>query len=314
MGQIISASLLNILFNQYNLDFQKGYGETPVWWDKIATLKTSTTATETYAWAARVPRLRKWVGERVLRSLATYSQQVANDDYEDTVEIDRNAILDDQAGIFDFGMRDLGRAARKWPDTLLVTTLQAGATTLCYDGQYFFDTDHPTDLYPGQVTAANQQNYWSTSKALTFDNYQAVRAAMMSFAGEDGLPLGVVPDTLVVPPQLEVTARLICEASSVSPQTIGAITQAGANDNVLKGTAKVLVIPELANEATTWYLLDCSKAIKPFVFQQRQAPQTIQLRSPSDYNVFNRKKFIFGVDTRGATFGGLWWLAAKAVA
>ncbi len=211
-------------------------------------------------------------------------------------------------------MRDLGRVARKWPDSLIVSALQNGQTTACYDGQNFFDTAHPIDKFAGQVASANQQNYWSTGKALTFDNYQTVRQTMMEFKGEDGLPLNVTPNLLVVPAALEVTARLICEADSVAPQTLGANTQVGANTNILKNSAKVMVIPELGNQATTWYLLDTTKGFKPFVFQERQAPNMITLRDPSNENVFKRKKFVFGVDTRGAAAGGLWFLAAKAVA
>lgn len=310
----ITPSNLTFLFNAWNLQFQAGYDETAPWYSQIATTKTSATEQESYAWSSRVAQLREWIGEREMRSVGTYVQTIVNKDFESTVEVDRNKILDDTYGIFDFPMRDLGRAARKWPDVLLLSALQNGQTQACYDGQNFFDPSHPIDRYAGQIATATQQNYWSSGMALTFDNYQAVRSNMLAYKGEDGLPLGVTPNLLVVPPQLEVIARLICEADSVAPQTLGTITQAGANTNVLRGTAKVLVIPELSNQATVWYLLDTTKGFKPFVFQQRQAPNMITLRDPSNENVFKRKKFAFGVDTRGNAAGGLYFLAAKAAA
>lgn len=310
----ITTGNLTFLFNAWNLQFQAGYSETPTYWQEIATKRSSATEQESYAWASRTAELREWFGERQMRSVGTYLQTIVNRDFESTVEVDRNKILDDTYGIFDFPMRDLGRAARKWPDRLLLNVLQSGQSQACYDGQNFFDTVHPVDKFAGQVASANQQNYWSSGQALTFDNYQTVRSTMLAYKGEDGLPMGVTPNLLVVPPQLEVTARLICEGDSVAPQTLGAITQAGANTNVLKGTAKVLVIPELANQATTWYLMDTSKGFKPFVFQERQAPQIITLRDATNENVFKRKKFAFGVDVRGAAAGGLWFLCAKAAA
>jgi len=310
----ITTSNLTFLFNNWNLLFQSGYDEMVPWWSQIAIMKPSTTEQESYAWSSRVMQLREWVGEREMRSVGTYLQTIVNKDFESTIEVDRNKILDDTYGIFDFPMRDLGRAARKWPDVLLVNVLQNGQTQAAYDGQNFFDTAHPIDKFTGQIASATQQNYWSSGMALSFDNYQTVRSNMLAYKGEDGLPLGVTPNLLVVPPQLEVTARLICEADSVAPQTLGTITQAGANTNVLRGTAKVLVVPELSNQATTWYLLDTTKGFKPFVFQQRQAPNMITLRDPSNENVFKRKKFVFGVDTRGNAAGGLYFLAAKAAA
>lgn len=317
----ITPSNLTFLFNNWNLMFQAGYDETAPWYPQIATIKPSTTEQESYAWASRVMALREWgnspgaQGERVMRSIGTYLQTIVNRDFESTIEIDRNKILDDMYGIFDFPLRDLGRAARKFPDLLLVNSLQNGQTQACYDGQNFFDPSHPIDRYAGQVsTGSVQQNYWSTGMGLTFDNYQNVRSNMLAYKGEDGLPLGVTPNLLVVPPQLEVIAKLICEAESIAPQTLGTNTMVGANTNVLRGTAKVLVLPELVNQATTWYLLDTSKGFKPFVYQQRQAANIITLRDPTNENVFKRKKFLFGVDIRGNAAGGLWFLAAKAVA
>ena len=310
----ITAPNLTFLFNNYNLIFQQGYDETAPWWNQIATLKSSATSQETFAWASRVAQLRPWIGERQMRSIGTYSQTVVNKDFEDSIEVDRNSILDDQYGVYNFSIQDLGRAARKWPDTLLVPVLRTGQSTLCFDGQNFFDPNHPIDRYQGQGVSGTQQNYWSSGMGLTFDNYQTVRATMMTYKGEDGLPLNVWPNLLVVPPQLEVTARLITEADSVAPQTFGGPTQVGANTNVLKGTAKVLVIPELAVDPTVWYLLDVGKAVKPFIFQQRQAPNLITLKDASNENVFKRKKYVFGVDTRGNAVGGLWFLAAKASA
>jgi phage major head subunit gpT-like protein len=310
----ITSPNLTYLFNNFNLAFQDAYKETATWYDTIATTKQSTTEQETYAWASRVAQLREWIGERQARSVGTYAQTIKNKDFEDTIEVDRNKILDDQYGVYDFPMKDLGRAARKWPDTLLLSVLQNGQSQIAYDGSNFFDTTHPIDVYGGQVTAGTQQNYWASGQALTFDNYLNVRATMMAYKGEDGLPLGVVPNLLVVPPQLEVIAKLICEGDFVAPQTLNSITQVGPNQNVLKGTAKVLVIPELANQPAAWYLMDVSKAIKPFIFQQRQAPQTITLRDNANENVFKRKKYVFGVDVRGNAAGGLWWLASKASA
>jgi phage major head subunit gpT-like protein len=312
----ITPTSLNYVFNQFNLLFQGAYSETAPWWDQIATRKPSVTETETYVFTSRVAQMREWVGERQMRSVGTYALQIANRDFEDSIEVDRNKIEDDQYGVFDFMFQDLGRAARKWPDTLILNVLNNGQSQLAYDGANFFDTAHPIDRYPGQLQSGlgNQRNYWASGMGLTFDNYLNVRATMMSYVGEDNLPLGVIPDTLVVAPQNEVIAKLIATGESVAPQQMNSITQVGANVNVLKGTCKVLVLPELSPTPGAWFLADCSKKVKPFVFQDRQAPNVISLRDPTNENVFKRKKYLFGVDTRGASLGGMWFLAAKASA
>jgi len=72
------------------------------------------------------------------------------------------------------------------------------------------------------------------SKAtLNSANYQAARSAMMGFKGEGGRPLGVMPNTLVVPPSLE----------SAGLQLLNSEFGTGGVSNEWKGTAKLIVTP-----------------------------------------------------------------------
>ncbi|AEB10037.1 Mu-like prophage major head subunit gpT family protein [Desulfobacca acetoxidans] len=61
--------------------------------------------------------------------------------------------------------------------------------------------------------------------------------------------------------------------------------------------------------STAWYLLDTSRSIRPFIFQQRTLPNLVSLDRPGNSHVFMRRKFRFGVDYRGAAGYGLWQLA-----
>ncbi len=60
---------------------------------------------------------------------------------------------------------------------------------------------------------------------------------------------------------------------------------------------------------TAWYLVDTSRAIKPFIFQLRRGVQLVRMDRPDDEHVFMRKKFRYGVDYRGAAAYGLWQMA-----
>ena len=60
---------------------------------------------------------------------------------------------------------------------------------------------------------------------------------------------------------------------------------------------------------TAWYLMDTTRSIRPFIFQQRTSPQLTRMDRPDDENAFIRKKFRYGVDYRGAVGYGLWQLA-----
>lgn len=297
--QITPASLAAV-FVAFDTRFQSAYQAAQPWYARLAMEVPSSTSETTYAWMAKIPGLREWVGERVVQNASSYDYSIKNRDFELTLEVDRNKIEDDQLGIFNPMLDMMGQQARKWPDDLIKSLISGGESTLCFDGQYFFDTDHPVDKRdPDKGTQSNL----FAGTALTAANYAAVRASMAALKGEDGRPLGVLPNLLVVPPQLEGTARTILNAELI-----------GGDTNVWRNSAELLVIPELADAPTEWYLFDVSRPVKPFVFQQRKAPEFTYITRPDSESVFLRKTYLYGVDARGNAGYALWFLAAKAKA
>lgn len=130
-----------------NTGFKTAYnnafaGVTPTW-NKVAMPVPSTTAGETYGWLGQFPNFREWIGDRVHQNLGTHDFYLKNKKFELTVTILRDAIEDDQYGVYSPMMASMGDAAASHPDSLVFQLLPAGFTTACYDGQYFFDTDHP---------------------------------------------------------------------------------------------------------------------------------------------------------------------------
>lgn len=103
----------------------------------------SATSEETYAWLGASTGFREWIGDRQYQAIKAHGYKIVNKDFENTVEVPRNTILDDQYGVFSPLFQQLGMDAKLHPDELTFNLLQAGFTTNCYDGQYFFDTDHP---------------------------------------------------------------------------------------------------------------------------------------------------------------------------
>jgi phage major head subunit gpT-like protein len=97
--------------------------------------------------AMRVPStgrsMREWVGDRVVKDLSGFHYELVNKPYESTIEVDRDDIDDDQVGVYTPMVQGLARAAKVHPDLLAFALLAVGFSTVCYDGQYFFDTDHP---------------------------------------------------------------------------------------------------------------------------------------------------------------------------
>lgn len=305
--QITPASL-NATFMGFQILFQQGMLGTAPFYTRLAGTRPSTARSETYAFLARIPRFREWIGERLWHNLSSYAQTLINKDWEDGIELDRNDIADDQLGIYSDSVSMLGMQAAKLWDDLLVDAIEAAHKSVIYDGQYFFDTDHPVNL---RGSTQVQSNY-HVSTPLTPENYALVREKMRSLVGEDGRPLGIVPNKLVVPPQLETAAKKVLEAELIVQSVSGNGTAAVTNVN--KGSAECEVIDELGGRPTTWMLICDKFPVKPFYIQIREAPKLVALDQPTADNVVNLKKYRYGADARGNAGYGLWQLAALATA
>lgn len=310
----ISQANLDALRVQFQMGFEQAYSETPIWHPQLTTTAPSGAKQNTYGWIAKQTRMREWIGPREALNLSEHEYTLANLPFEATIELDRDDIEDDNLGLFmSVTIPELAQAAAKHPDQLIKTMLQsnAGLGPTAFDGQLLFSDSHPTFAKPGAVAAGAATTYDNLfDLALTQDNFNTVWASMASYTGEDGEPLGVMPDTLVIPPQLRLVATEILEADVIAK----AVSSGGAGaSNVTKGWAKMLIVPELANAPTQWYLADTSKPMKPLILQNRRADQFVSRDSPQDPKVFDLRKFTYGVDNRRNVGVSLPFLIATSV-
>ncbi len=298
-GMIINQGNLSALFTGFQSAFNNGFNGAQVDWEKVATKVTSQTRDEKYGWLGQFPRLREWVGDRQVKSLAAHDYAVKNKKFESTISVPRDDIEDDSYGVFNPLFQSMGDAAKTHPDELVWALLAAGFTTTCYDGQYFFDTDHPVgDPEAGFTSVSNYQsgsgNPWfllQTSRPLkpiifqerrayalksmvkeddsnvfmrdeylygvdargnvgygfwqqafgskaTLDtaSFDANYAAMMAFKSDEGRPLGIKPDLLVVGSSNRAAALDVVLSERLA---------SGASNKNYKAV-EVLVVPWLA--------------------------------------------------------------------
>ncbi|TMP70248.1 head protein [Pseudoalteromonas sp. S1609] len=143
---LVTPALLTALFTGFKTEFEQGKSEATPQFTKIASVIKSTSASNTYGWLGKFPSLAKWIGDRNIQSMKSQAYTITNDDYESTVGVDRNDIEDDNLGVYSPIFKEMGNAAAIHPDEMIFPLLAAGFTTLCYDGQNYFDVDHP--VYP----------------------------------------------------------------------------------------------------------------------------------------------------------------------
>lgn len=153
----ITANALRALYTAVNAAFRKGRDSYKPMWERIATLVPSTTAQEDYSWLGEFSRLREWIGERQINRMKVYDYAIKNKKFEATEGIPAERIEDDTYGVLTPKFEDMGYAAASHPDELIFGLLGQGFDTQCYDGQNFFDTDHPVGEEGNTQSVSNMQ-------------------------------------------------------------------------------------------------------------------------------------------------------------
>lgn len=219
--QITSGNLRN-LYTGFSTAFQGAFSGVAPAWNRVAMRVPSTTEANEYGWLEQLPRIREWLGDRVIHGIKASDYRLRNRPWELTIGVDRDKIEDDNVGVFTPLFEEMGRATAVFPDELVYGLAKDGFSTVCYDGQHFFDTDHP-------------------------------------------------------------------------------VLDADGNPQSVSNTG--------GGSGTRWMLLDTSRPIKPFIFQERRAFDFVRMDAPTDEVVFNRKEYRYGVDGRCTAGFGLWQLA-----
>lgn len=293
---LVNKSSLGAVFINLRTEFSKAFEAAPPLWSKTAMKILSSSARNDYSWLDSFPQMREWVGDKVVRSLSAHQYSVVNNDFEATVGVDRNDIDDDNLGMYGPRAKAAGFSAAQLPDEIVARLKNMAFSSACYDGQYFYDTDHPV----GAATVSNRGTaaLSASTEAAADASYGAARVAIMSFRDEEGRPMGLIPDLLEVPPALETTGRRLVEMDRLANDT----------PNPYAGTAKLLVNPWLTS-STAWFLHVTSRPLMPFIYQERKAPVFVEQTDMSADDVFSRKLFKFGAEARVAGGYGLWQLS-----
>lgn len=213
------ADKIRALFVTYKGIFQGALAAAVGDWTKIATKVQSNSTVNTYGWLGQSATFRNWVGPRVAQAIATFGYTVPNTTKEMTVEIKKEDVEDDNVGIYDPLVQDMGQEAVRDIDMMVYSALKTNG--VCYDTKPYFDAAHPLEFNADGTPADGAE---------TFSN--------------------------VIAP--------------LDPAEAGA----------------------------AWYVMDCSRTIKPVIYQERKAAVFVAKTALDDETVFRENKFTFGADKR----------------
>jgi phage major head subunit gpT-like protein len=151
---IINSANLRTLYTGFSTAYQGAFAAAPRLYERVATTVPSTTAQNEYGWLGSFPKVREWIGPRVVHGLGLHDYSIKNKRWELTIGVDRDDLEDDNLGIYTPMFSDMGRETATFPDEQIWPLLKNGFSQTCYDGQYFFDTDHPVGGVDGVPVAS----------------------------------------------------------------------------------------------------------------------------------------------------------------
>lgn len=326
---MITPSNFATFITNVNTMIGQAYSTTPITYPMYTSTLPCTSTQLSLAWTGMMPKPRAWFGPRFVNEPAAQTYTVVPIPYENTYEIDRFHLDDDQYGVYYRMLPDMARQWKRFPeyelrDLLENTGVQTGTRQLGFDGLTAFNSAHPVDIYDASkgtysndFGAAGQTiNGTLIGGQLSPTAFSSMIEYMQLNKGEDNEALGVTPNLLLVPSTLQVEANLITKASFFAPPAWGAYApisgQVGAADNVLQRFGVEVLVNPLLKATKAWYLLDTTKAFKPFLWVQREAPITVPRMNEDDPVVFDTHKFLWGGWSRACPAWSYSWLFARS--
>jgi len=278
--------------------------------EKIATVINTTLPSQKYPWLGTIPPMREFVDERRPSGLASYAVTIEDKVFESTIAVERKAIEDDQLDVIRLRIRDMAARVGAHRQQMVIEALANGFAQNGYDGVTFFSTSHPT------VAASTYSN--RTTDALSDESLAEAITQMMLVPDDQGTPLGVAPDTLLVGPKLQWTAMELLESPVAVYKGNGSDTApSNAYKNVFFGKLQLVVSPFLQGSADDyWFLLDTKRPVRSIILQQRSdVPVEFSAldNSTSSEAAFMRDRFYYGVRGRYNVGYGLWQCAYGAI-
>ena len=206
---------------------------------------------------------------------AGYRVDIRNYEFALGMQVERRLVDDDQ-------FNQIKRRASNMADAFNITietdaaqvfingftddgTNRMGASTNGADAVGLLSAAHPYSPANSGTTQSNEGTL-----ALTIDNLDTTRQNMRNFTDDQGQLLGVNPDMLLVPPELERTAtQLVSERAIYEPNS------AQYDVNMFSGRFRPVVWDRLT-DSNAWFLIDSTLMKQHLLWQWRIRPEFAQ--------------------------------------
>jgi phage major head subunit gpT-like protein len=286
------------------------------WINASSMLFASDQESETYVWLGMPPQMREWIGGRQAKGFRENGITIVNRHFESTVRIPVRWMRRDHTGQIRVRINELADRANTHWASLLSTLIINGETTVCYDGQYFFDVDHSegasgtqSNLLTLTISGLPSQIHGSTTIPSPEELQRAVVQAiqqMLGFKDDQGEPVNegassflvMTPTSLWLPMTNALMAPVLASGQTNVVQAMPGLTFAVQPNPRLTWTDKFAVFRT-------------DGATSPFIRQQ-ETDVMVKAKAEGSEFEFDNDAHEYGVDAwRNVGYGN--WMHAVLV-
>jgi len=279
------------------------------WVNSLSMKFDSDQESETYKWLGASPAMREWIGGRNAKGLRENGISIANKLFEATLEIPIDWMIRDKTGQIQVRINEMARRTNEHWGSLLSSLIIAGESSVCYDGEYFFDTDHPGYTTSGDVSGTQSNDITSNVTTTTAPTATEMQDAILdgiqqlfSFVDDQGQPLnsGGKNFTVMVPVQFMKAAGGALGATVVN-QTSNMVQAVGS----LGGFSVNLAINPRLSWTTKLAVFRTDGDVAPFIRQEEQGVKVDAIAEGSEKE-FTDRVHQYGVSASRNVGYGYW--------
>ena len=273
------------------------------WINLISNFFTSDQDIETYPWLGMSPAMREWIGGRNAKGLRESFLQIRNKHFEATLELLVKDLRRDKTGQVRARLEEFAARANTHWASLLSILILAAASTVCYDGQFFFDTDHsegdsgtqsndiavdisalPTSVHGSTTLPSVEEMQLAIIKGIT---------QIVGFKDDQGEPMNEEANQFM--------AMVPLSLMNVAMQAVATPIQVSASQTVMEAIKKnfsISVVPNvrLSDWTDCFSVFRTDGKIKPLIRQEETKVQ-LKIKGAGSEFEFDNDAHQYGIDS-----------------
>lgn len=305
LSDLSSRSVIGEFYSALDVDLGAS------WMDPISNIFPTNQESETYRWLGQTPQMREWIGGRQAKGFVVDGMTIRNKLFEATLEVLIDDIRRDKTGQIMMRVRELAERANSHWAKLLATLLLAGTNTTCYDGAYFFDTNHIGDATPAQ---SNHIQYARATTGVTTagDMEQAILSAvqqMLTFVDDVGEPSNESARQFMI-----LTGPQLMNPSAAALKNPVIIDRGTSRTNTIVNIGgygfDLAISARLATLGNSFMVFRTDAPVRALI-RQEEVPITVDAIAEGSELEFRERKHQYGVTAIRNVGFGLWQRAVQ---